>query len=76
MFELAFLVGEKVLVRCQAGWNRSGLATTLALMNYGYTAKGVIDLIRDRRSPHELCNKDFVRYLGALDKFPIYNMAN
>jgi protein-tyrosine phosphatase len=60
--------GKKVLVRCQAGWNRSGLVTALALMKDGHKAKGAIDLIRARRSPHALCNADFVRYLEDLSQ--------
>jgi len=58
--------GKKVLVRCQMGWNRSGLVTALALMKDGHQAKDAIDLIRARRSPHALCNADFVRYLENL----------
>jgi protein-tyrosine phosphatase len=60
--------GKKVLVRCQAGWNRSGLVTALALMKDGHKAKDAIDLIRARRSPHALCNEDFVRYLEDLSR--------
>ena len=58
--------GKKVLVRCQAGWNRSGLVTALALMKDGHKAKAAIDLIRARRSPHALSNTYFVRYLENL----------
>jgi protein-tyrosine phosphatase len=61
-------LGKKVLVRCQAGWNRSGLVTALALMKDGRKAKDAIDLIRARRSPHALCNADFVRYLEDLSR--------
>ena len=60
--------GKKVLVRCQQGWNRSGIITALALIKDGYKPKDAIDLIRARRSPHALCNEDFVRYLGRLGK--------
>jgi protein-tyrosine phosphatase len=60
--------GKKVLVRCQAGWNRSGLVTALALMKDGHKVKDAIDLIRARRSPHALCNQDFVRYLEDLSQ--------
>ena len=60
--------GKKVLVRCQMGWNRSGIISALALMKAGYTAKDAIDLIRARRSPHALCNEDFVRYLEDLSR--------
>ena len=55
--------GKKVLVRCQAGWNRSGLVTALVLMKDGHKATDAIDLIRARRSPYALCNEDFVAYL-------------
>jgi len=58
--------GKKVLVRCQAGWNRSGICVALTLMKDGYKAKDAIDLIRARRSPHALCNANFVRYLEDL----------
>jgi protein-tyrosine phosphatase len=55
--------GDQVLIRCQAGLNRSGLVTALVLMIDGYTADEAIDLIRDRRSPDALFNTDFVRWL-------------
>jgi hypothetical protein len=55
--------GRRVLIRCQAGWNRSGLITALALMLAGKTANDAIALIRKRRSPHALCNSDFVDWL-------------
>ena len=60
--------GKKVLVRCQAGWNRSGIITALALIKDGYKPKDAIDLIRARRSPHALCNADFVRYLEDVSR--------
>lgn len=55
--------GKKVLIRCQAGWNRSGLVTALVLMRDGMEAHEAIDLIREKRSPHALCNKNFVEFL-------------
>lgn len=60
--------GEKVLIRCQAGWNRSGLLMALVLMKEGLSAQEAIDLIRHRRSPHALCNKNFEKFLLGLDK--------
>lgn len=59
--------GKKVLVRCQAGWNRSGLVTALVLIREGLPAAEAIDLIREKRSPWALCNEDFVRFLLAQD---------
>lgn len=55
--------GEKVLVRCQAGYNRSGLVVGLALLKLGYTADTAIALIREKRSPYALHNEHFVRYI-------------
>jgi hypothetical protein len=37
-------------------------------MKDGRKAKDAIDLIRARRSPHALCNEDFVRYLEDLSR--------
>lgn len=59
--------GHQVLIRCQAGWNRSGIVTALVLMKAGYSAADAISLIREKRSPNALCNPDFVRYLESLD---------
>lgn len=67
--ELAYQVahevdgGSKVLVRCQAGWNRSSLVTALALLKMGWTADEAITRIRKARGPYALVNSDFVRYL-------------
>lgn len=59
--------GKRVLIRCQAGWNRSGLIMALVLMLDGYSAEEAIALIRKKRSPHALCNPDFVDFLMELD---------
>lgn len=55
--------GEKVLVRCQAGLNRSGLVVALVLMFDGLPAEEAINLLRERRSRWALCNEAFVRWL-------------
>jgi hypothetical protein len=55
--------GDRVLVRCQAGLNRSGLVTALVLMREGYAPDEAIRLLRERRSPWALCNDEFVRWL-------------
>ena len=55
--------GARVLVRCQAGVNRSGLVTALVLMLDGRTADEAIALIRARRAPAALCNEHFERWL-------------
>lgn len=55
--------GDRVLVRCQAGLNRSGLVTALILMKDGHTPQAAIDLIRINRGDYALFNKSFVNWL-------------
>lgn len=55
--------GKGVLVRCQAGLNRSSLVAGLAMLKLGYSADETITLIRQKRSPYALCNGSFVTYL-------------
>jgi len=57
--------GQQVLVRCQAGINRSGLVTALILMISGMDAASAIALIRERRSPYVLSNAHFEQWLLA-----------
>jgi protein-tyrosine phosphatase len=59
--------GKQVLIRCQAGLNRSGLIMALVLRKEGYTSQEAIDLIRARRSEWALFNKTFEKWLLALD---------
>lgn len=60
--------GTRVLIHCQAGLNRSGLLTTLVLVRgLGMSARGGIDLLRQKRSQYVLCNQTFEKYLLALD---------
>jgi hypothetical protein len=60
-------LGKKVLIRCQAGLNRSGLLTALVLIHEGYSSSDAIALIREKRSGWALCNSDYVSYLNSLD---------
>jgi protein-tyrosine phosphatase len=55
--------GEQVLIRCQAGLNRSGLVTALALMHAGYEPGDAIRQIRQQRSQMALFNDHFVTWL-------------
>ena len=55
--------GEKVLIRCQAGLNRSGLITTLILMMNQLDPESAISLIRQKRSPFALFNANYVEWL-------------
>lgn len=52
-----------VLVHCQAGLNRSGLVTALALIRSGMTPPAAIAMLRERRSDVVLCNAVFERWL-------------
>ena len=55
--------GEKVLIRCQAGLNRSGIITALVLVREGYSARDAIDLMRQTRHDYVLFNKHFESWL-------------
>lgn len=62
-----WVAGDRVLIRSQAGWNRSGLITALVLIRAGHDPADAINLIRARRSPNALCNTSFERWLLAVD---------
>jgi hypothetical protein len=55
--------GKRVLIRCQAGLNRSGLITALVLIRDGMAAADAIELIREKRAGAALCNITFERWL-------------
>jgi len=57
--------GDRVLIRCQAGVNRSGLVSALVLMLAGYPANEAIDLLRLRRGSMVLCNEGFETWLRS-----------
>lgn len=59
--------GGQVLVRCQAGLNRSGMTVALALIRGGASPEDAIDLVRQGRSPYAICNPRFVEYIRGLD---------
>ena len=58
-----WFAGDRVLVRCQAGLNRSGLVTALILMRSGLDAQSAIQEIRDHRAELALFNNEYVRWL-------------
>jgi len=60
--------GARVLIRCQAGLNRSGLITALVLSKEGMYTEEIIQLIRDKRGEFALSNKHFVEYLNKREK--------
>ena len=55
--------GKKVLVRCQAGINRSGLITALVLIRDGHEPAAAIELIRQKRCTSALSNSHFEQWL-------------
>jgi len=55
--------GQRVLIRCQAGVNRSGLVSALVLMLEGYAADGAIALLRRQRGSVVLSNRHFEKWL-------------
>ena len=58
-----WLAGAEVLIRCQAGMNRSGLVTALTLTMAGLTPAQAITQIRLQRGPGCLFNQHFVQWL-------------
>jgi protein-tyrosine phosphatase len=55
--------GKRVLIRCQAGLNRSGLVMALVLIKDGHTPAEAIALIREQRGEAALCNPIFEQWL-------------
>ena len=60
-----WMAGDRLLVRCQAGLNRSGLVTALILMSTGLDAETAIEQIRKNRGENALFNQDYVTWLMA-----------
>lgn len=54
---------RSVMVRCQYGYNRSGLVVAQTLLDLGHSVDDAIALIRLRRSRYALNNEFFVKYL-------------
>jgi hypothetical protein len=57
--------GGRVLVRCQVGYNRSGLVVGLVLLELGYSASAAIRLIRQARGEFALFNVHFLLALAT-----------
>ena len=55
--------GNKVLIRCQAGMNRSGLIMALVLIREGHSPQEAIDLIRSKRCGSAITNARFESWL-------------
>ena len=59
LLEPTWKAGDRVLVRCQAGVNRSGLVTALILLLDGWQPDKIVEHLRARRSSRVLSNDDF-----------------
>jgi len=59
--------GRRVLIRCQAGINRSSLIMALVLIREGYSARKAVDLLREKRGGAVLANPNFHEWLLQLD---------
>lgn len=57
--------GKSVLIRCQAGLNRSSLIAGLALVDLGVSGRDAVQLIRSLRSPWALCNDEYAAFLES-----------
>jgi protein-tyrosine phosphatase len=58
--------GRRTLVTCQAGLNRSGIITALAVcLLTGASGREAVDLIQ-RRRPDALCNSNFVYHIETV----------
>jgi Dual specificity phosphatase, catalytic domain len=65
----ALHAGQRVLVTCMQGRNRSGLVTALALIMNGVSAQSAIQMIQSAR-PNALTNPSFVWWLNRLKYAP------
>jgi hypothetical protein len=55
--------GQRVVVNCAAGLNRSGLIVGRALIHLGHSPRNAIRLIRAARGEHALFNRAFEEFL-------------
>jgi hypothetical protein len=60
--------GSKLLVRCAAGENRSGLITLLILIQHGYETNSAVELIRKQRQKgNPLHNPHFIEFAKSYE---------
>ena len=55
--------GDRVVINCMSGLNRSGLLVGRALVGLGSPPIEAVELVRKARGPHALSNRQFVRFL-------------
>jgi protein-tyrosine phosphatase len=60
----ALRAGQRVLITCNMGLNRSGVVTALTLRRtYGMSPDQAIGLVRRARGPHALSNPQFEHFI-------------
>jgi hypothetical protein len=59
--------GKRVLVRCQAGLNRSSLVAALVLVRDGMEPQDAVDKVRRMRTGQALFNKQFYEFIVDTD---------
>lgn len=64
--------GDRVLIRCQAGLNRSGLIVAATLVELGHTAEESVRLIRRARGIYALSNPHFIKWVYTLTPIKHY----
>ena len=64
---IGLLKDGPTLVHCQAGLNRSSTVAALVLFGLGRKMRDAIDLLREKRSPAVLCNREFEDWLLDVD---------
>lgn len=57
---------QRVLVRCQAGLNRSGMVVAATLVELGHTAEEAVRLVRRARGMYALSNPHFLEWVYTL----------
>jgi hypothetical protein len=62
--------GQRVLVRCSGGLNRSGVVVAAALVVLGSTPDEAMREVRAARGPWALTNPGFVSYLRGIGSTP------
>jgi protein-tyrosine phosphatase len=55
--------GYRVLVHCKSGINRASLVTARTLIHRGMEPEEAVKLLRERRNPYILKNKEFLDWL-------------
>lgn len=66
MINEARLDGNRVLVRCHGGINRSAFVAALAMVRHCDTPYQAVMAIRRARTPYALCNTSFTDHLDML----------